>query len=105
MTLMLAKDIDVGLRPALLQQIVDAVLQQVQPRRIWLFGSRARGSYKRTSDIDIAIECEDDDTFLTHEIEDSIRTLLNIDVVDMRKANPRLRKEILTEGILLYGRV
>ncbi len=44
--------------PALLDEIVGCLVSKYQPRRIFLFGSRARGDARRDSDYDFLIEVE-----------------------------------------------
>lgn len=77
-------------------------------KRAYLFGSRARGTNRERSDIDIAIEAPnmDRDTWLDlcHKIEDELHTLLEVDVVDLEKANEELKENIKQEGKLLYER-
>ncbi len=92
-------------RPALEQKIIQTILHRSKPRRIILFGSRARGDADERSDYDIAI----DDEHLTRaalahiraDLEE-LRTLLNIDLVWMKQATPVLRQRILSEGKILY---
>ena len=74
----------------------------MKPNIIIIFGSRARGDYKKTSDIDIAIDCEDDIGFPSEILEEDIPTLLKFNVVHLRKVNKELRKEIIKEGIVIY---
>lgn len=38
--------------------IVARIVEAVAPTRIWLFGSRARGSYAPDSDVDLVVETE-----------------------------------------------
>jgi predicted nucleotidyltransferase len=45
-----------GLKPHQLQLILDAVNQQKSVKHAWLFGSRALGTHKDSSDVDIALE-------------------------------------------------
>lgn len=45
-------------RPALEQKIIQALLQRSKPRRIILFGSRARGDADERADYDIALDDE-----------------------------------------------
>ena len=90
-----------GLSQELLQEIIDVIVRQVHPSRILLYGSRARGNYTITSDVDIAIDCGEDD-FLIQSIDEEVRTLLKIDIVNLRKVNKRLQNEISTDGIVLY---
>ena len=48
-----------GLSIGLLEAIIGVIKQYMEPNIIIIFGSRARGDYKKTSDIDIAIDCEE----------------------------------------------
>jgi predicted nucleotidyltransferase len=54
------------------------------------------------SDIDIAVFAEDDSVVLTEPIDEEIRTLLRIDLVDFRNLNKYFQEEVLQNGILLY---
>ena len=90
-----------GLSQELLQEIIDVIVQQVHPSRILLYGSRARDQYTLTSDVDIAIDCGEDD-FLVQSIDEEVRTLLKLDIVNFRKVNKRLQSEIFLDGIVLY---
>jgi predicted nucleotidyltransferase len=70
---------------------------------VWLFGSCARDEVMQHSDIDIAILPHDDlpDAFfasLTGDIEDSA-IIYDVDVVDLRRADPALVDEIRHEGV------
>ena len=90
-----------GLSQELLQEIIDVIVRQVHPFRILLYGSRARSHYTLTSDVDIAIDCGVDDFFI-QSIDEEVRTLLKIDIVNFQKVNKRLQREIPLDGILLY---
>ena len=72
--------------------------------RVYLFGSQARGTAGMSSDIDIAIDCSDEDTAyriscLRETLEESSFPW-RVDVVDMHRAAAGLRKRIEQEGIL-----
>lgn len=43
---------------ALLQEIVGKIVERFQPRRVILFGSRARGDHRRDSDVDLFVEMD-----------------------------------------------
>ena len=47
-----------GLTPTQYQQLVKWVLQDTRVQRAWIFGSRALGTFKDGSDIDLALEGE-----------------------------------------------
>jgi predicted nucleotidyltransferase len=70
---------------------------------VWLFGSCARDETRQHSDIDIAILPRDDlpDGFfatLSGDIEDS-DIIYDVDLVDLRRADPALVDEVRREGI------
>jgi predicted nucleotidyltransferase len=75
------------------------------PRRIWLFGSRARGTEHATSDIDLAFEFADKTRWseFVAEVEEHAATLLDVDLVDIDRCDKQLRDEILKTGRLLHG--
>ncbi|UCH93689.1 MAG: nucleotidyltransferase domain-containing protein [Candidatus Aminicenantes bacterium] len=45
--------------PKLVQYIVDKIVQEIQPEKIILFGSYARGDFSRDSDLDLFIVVAD----------------------------------------------
>lgn len=70
---------------------------------VWLFGSCARGEPRQHSDIDIAILPRDDlrSGFfgeLEADIEESTIPY-DVDLVDLRRADPALVEEVRREGI------
>ncbi len=73
--------------------------------RVWLFGSRARGDASPRSDIDIALLPEDEAlpvdwlATLRERLEES-HVPWHVDVVDLRVADPALRRAVEREGIL-----
>lgn len=87
------------------QMIVDTIIQHIKPKRIILFGSRARDEAQARSDYDIAI---DDDELTLAKLAriradmEIVPTLLAIDVVWMNRAAETLRQLILDEGKTLY---
>lgn len=76
---------------------------------IVLYGSRARGDARERSDIDLAVvapRANDNDWQRVIDIIDDADTLLGIDCVrlDALPADDRLRRNIETEGVALYGK-
>ena len=70
-----------------------------------LFGSRARGDFKRTSDIDIAASGGDFDRFAL-DVDEEKSTLLEFDIVDLdRDMQDALRESIRREGKILFENV
>jgi len=89
------------------QHIVETIVQHVRPKRIILFGSRARDNANERSDYDIAIDDEHLTPLQLAQIRagmETVPTLLAIEVVWMNRANEVLRQRILNEGKILYER-
>lgn len=73
--------------------------------KVILFGSRARGDYKRTSDIDLAVEGGDFDRFAL-DVDEETWTLLEYDIIDLsRDVQEELKESIRREGKILYEKV
>ena len=100
-------DTTIDLDPKLLAQIVALIKSRKKPEKIILFGSRADGSSKRTSDIDIAIVAKNWDDFdfswVKDQLEETIRTPLKFDVVDfLSLTRESLKKNIVEKGKIIY---
>lgn len=67
------RDALVAVDERLLRDIVRKIVERFQPRRILLFGSRARGDARPDSDVDLFIEMESADP--PHERKCKIRAL------------------------------
>jgi predicted nucleotidyltransferase len=83
------------------QMVLDALGDH--EAEVWLFGSCARGSVRQHSDIDIAILPRDNlpSSFfaeLAADIEES-PIPYDVDLVDLRHADPALVEEVRQEGI------
>lgn len=73
--------------------------------RVILFGSRARGDYKRVSDIDLAVTGGEVSAF-AGAVDEETDTLLEYDVVNLDRAVQQdLRQAIAEEGKLIYEKV
>lgn len=92
--------------PEAIRRLVDSVSALPEVRRIFLFGSRARGDAGERSDVDLAVDApaaSRRDWLRIVESVESAETLLRIDVVRLDEAPAGLRGRILSEGKLLYG--
>ena len=95
---------DTGIREAVLTEIRD-LAEKYGLERVVLFGSRARGDYKKTSDIDLAVT-GGNITLFTLDVEEETSTLLSFDVVNLDgSVQEELRKSIEQEGRLLYEKI
>jgi HEPN domain-containing protein/predicted nucleotidyltransferase len=99
-----------------LVRLTEAIVARVRPRRIVLFGSRARGDARLDSDYDVMVEEEqehEDEWKRAHEIRDAIRRRIHVDVqihVRTPAKFERRREDVGTidydiarEGIVLYA--
>lgn len=87
----------------LLKNILIRTLKDV-PVNIYLFGSWARNEEKRTSDIDIALQSQEEIPTkklveLREEIEESTLPY-NVDLVDLSKVNSIIINKVIREGIV-----
>ena len=95
---------DTGIREVVLTEIRD-LAEKYGLERVVLFGSSARGDYKKTSDIDLAVT-GGNITLFTLDVEEETSTLLSFDVVNLDgSVQEELRKSIEQEGRLLYEKI
>lgn len=93
-----------GIRSEVIEEII-ALAKKYDIKKIVLFGSRARGDYKRTSDIDLAVEGGDVALF-SLDVEEETTTLLKYDIVDLGRAiQEELREAIKREGKTIYEKI
>ena len=73
--------------------------------RVVLFGSRARGSNRERSDIDLAVSGKDVELFV-ESLEERADTLLSFDIVNLDEiVSDKLRESINREGKVLYAKI
>ena len=95
---------DNGIKREVLEQII-TLAKECKIEKIILFGSRARGDFKQTSDIDLAVSGGDVARF-TADIEEKVSTLLFFDIVDLGASVQRaLLDSITQEGKILYEKI
>ena len=89
-------DKDAGLNRAI------EILKGYGVRRVILFGSFARGSAHRHSDIDVACEGLAPEDFF-HALGEILSELdKDVDLVDLQEIRGGLRRRIEKEGIIVY---
>jgi predicted nucleotidyltransferase len=94
------------LAPNLAREIVACIRAVSHPRRIILFGSRARGDADPRSDIDLAISAgamTPSEWLRILASLETVGTLLPIQAVLLEEAPARLRERVAREGIDLYA--
>lgn len=75
--------------------------------RVLLFGSRARGTARERSDIDLAVDApgaSEQEWARIADTVDEAETLLRIDLVRLDEASGEFREEIEREGVVLFAR-
>lgn len=93
-----------GIKQIVLDEIKE-IAQKCGVRKVILFGSRARGDFKKTSDVDLAVDGGDIPRFAV-DIEEDTWTLLKFDVVDLnRDIQEELLESIRKDGIVIYEKV
>ncbi len=74
-------------------------------QRVILFGSRARGTQRQRSDIDLAVSGGDFDSFYW-DMTEQVNTLLTFDLVNMdQEISDALKEAIEKDGVILYEKV
>ena len=95
---------ETGIRPQVLKEIRD-LAEKYEVKKVILFGSRARGDYKRVSDIDLAVTGGNIAAF-SLDVDEEPSTLLKYDIVNLdASVQQELLDSIQKEGIILYEKV
>ena len=93
-----------GIDDSIEQDIISIAIKN-DIKKLTLFGSRARGDFKRTSDIDLAVEGGNISAFAV-QVDEEVSTLLEFDIINL---DGRVQKELLEsirrEGVLLYEKI
>jgi predicted nucleotidyltransferase len=96
--------IDVGER---IRQMVDLLCERLDPQRVILFGSRARGTDSKGSDIDLAVEGISklslrEERRLKEKI-DEVSGLLSVDLLFLDDLEDEDMKKVIREtGVVMY---
>jgi predicted nucleotidyltransferase len=94
--------------PASIRRVVDVGVRAVDPTRVVLYGSRARGNARENSDYDLAFIFPKDRhgewVRFVADLDDAPVTLLPVDLLDWNETSDQLREKIAKEGITLYER-
>lgn len=74
-------------------------------QKVILFGSRARGTNRERSDVDLAVSGGNIRDF-RFDMEEEAQTLLMFDVVDLdHHISVELQKEIERDGVVIYEKI
>jgi len=89
------------------EEIVNDLLEELKkynPKKVILFGSRAKGTYNKHSDIDIAVDLSlsfRERRKLKEKLE-QIAGIYTVDLIFLPSVEEDLKKIILSEGKILY---
>ena len=74
--------------------------------KVILFGSRARGTHQKKSDLDLAVYGCSNFTGFSFAMQEEVWTLLQMDLIDMNKAvSMDLMSEIERDGVVIYEKI
>ena len=88
------------------KKVVDILVKQLRPRKIILFGSRAKGTHKRGSDFDFAVDLKRPGMKKETEIRGAIEAvsgLYSVDVIYLKSVDPGFRTAVCSTGKVIYG--
>ncbi len=92
-----------GLEENVIKDIVNILKKYPEVERAVIFGSRARGNYRKGSDIDIALFGDKLTSSINTKIFYEIEDLYLIYKIDLINFNTLLKEELLTKDILKEG--
>lgn len=91
----------------ILESVVEILKRELNPPRIILFGSRAKGNNGEHADFDFAVEVKRPNVSVQRKIAEEIEEisgLYKIDVVYMLSVDDEFREIIEKTGRVVYGR-
>jgi len=93
--------------PATIQEAVRFIVAELKPESVILFGSRARGNHRPTSDVDLALRGlgqPEKWSSVVLSLDEDPFSLFKIDLLNYEEMNDTYRKNVDAEGVVLYGR-
>jgi amidophosphoribosyltransferase len=95
---------DTGIDEKSKQKIICIISALLPNASIYLFGSRARGSYQKGSDIDIALDEKNRINFVAigelNDLFEASNIIYKIQVVDINAVSEKMRENILQDKII-----
>jgi predicted nucleotidyltransferase len=91
----------------ILKYAVRILREELHPRRIVLFGSRVKGTARKGSDFDLAMDCQAPPFSDAHRIREKLSEktgLYHIDLVFLPSVSRGFRDLILKTGKVVYAR-
>jgi predicted nucleotidyltransferase len=95
-----------GLKDAIIIKIKNVLSKYDEIEKALIFGSRARGDYKKTSDIDVAIFSDNITSTRLNLLRndfDELDIIYTVDVVNFHKiSKEELKNNIINDGIVIF---
>ncbi len=91
----------------ILNGVVKVLVELLSPKKIILFGSRAKGTYSPFADFDFAVDAAKPEIGIRTQLNDAIEKiagLYSIDVVYLDAVENDFKDIILSSGTIVYGR-
>src|SRR5713226_7661324 len=89
----------------ILQTVIQILRKELNPSRIYLFGSRASGRQRSGSDFDLAIDGPKPALEIEREIKETVNEsvgLYKVDIVYLPNVDPDFREMIFQTGKVIY---
>ena len=88
------------------REVIRIIAKYLPDARVYLFGSRAKGTAKPYSDFDIAIEWKEKIPLHTmakiREELDKLPTLKSFDLIDLKRVSGNFIETVRKTGVILY---
>ncbi len=88
------------------RKAAEIIIKYLPDAKVYLFGSRARGTAKPYSDFDIAIEWKEKIHLSTmakiREELDKLPTLKSFDLIDLKRVSGNFIETVRKTGVILY---
>lgn len=91
----------------ILKTAIRILRQELNPKKIFLFGSRAKGTSRKGSDFDLALDCPAPSLSEAHRIREKVSSdagLYKVDLVYLRSVSKTFRDLILSTGKVIYAK-
>ena len=90
----------------IINDLVYVLVEKLQPKRVLLFGSRAKGENKPYSDIDLAVELNQKIDFRLKrkikEVIEDISGMYSVDIVYLNECSENFKNVVYKTGKVLY---
>lgn len=89
----------------IINKVISILVEKLNPKKILLFGSRAKGIQYPQADFDIAVDCQKPDKIeikMVKAMIDVIAGLYHVDLIFLHNVDTEFQEIILETGIILY---